>query len=306
LKTTKLTNFSAYGGSNYQLRTNEDSSTFHTEYNRLRAVTIFIPGKEIHLLKNPDRVQHLDKIDYKKMQKELKIVKSYFRKMKIKIIEIERNHSPPKNLCFTRDLFWMGPKGIIQARMGSEIRKKEENLFLKTVANQKLNFHFALKSPCLFEGADALWLDSQTIVIGIKNRTNKHTVSVFKKIFSDLKIFEVNLPKQVQHLLGLVQLIDKKKALLRYKIAPLSLKKILKKYNYNIINIDEIYEVTHLQAMNIVTIRPNTIIMPDDCPLTEKFYLNNEIYVDSKFNIQELRKAGGGLACAIGILKREN
>jgi N-dimethylarginine dimethylaminohydrolase len=306
LKTTKLTKFSAYGGNNFQVRKNENEevNTFHNEYKKLKSITLFIPGKEINNIKNPDRVQHLDKINYKKMRSEMKKIQNYFRKKKIEVIEIVRNQSPPLNLCFTRDLYWIGPKGIVQGRMGSEIRKAEEKLFLTTVALHELNFHCKLKPPSLFEGADALWLDTQNVLVGTKNRTNKSAFYELKKLFPEINFIEIILPKKVQHLLGMIQFIDKNKVLLRYKLAPTLLKKVLKKYHYNIINVDESYEVTHLQAMNVVTIKPNTIIMPADCPAMEKIYLKNKINIDSKFNIQELRKAGGGLACAIGILNR--
>jgi N-dimethylarginine dimethylaminohydrolase len=306
LKTTKLTKFSAYGGKNYQIRKNEKNNSFRSEYKKLKTVTIFVPGKEINQLENPDFFQHLDKIDYKKLQNELKVIISFFRQKKITVIEIERSKNPPLNLCFTRDLFWMGPRGIIQARMGSEIRKEEETLFLKTIVSHALNFHLSVKSPCLFEGADALWFDSNTVLLGTKNRTNNYTVKEFRKLFPELKIIEIILPKQVQHLLGMIQFLDKKKVLLRHKIAPVKLKNLLRKNKFQIINIDETFEVTHLQAMNVVTIKPNSIIMPVDCPNIEKIYRENKIRIVAKFKIQELRKAGGGIACAIGILDRGN
>ena len=57
--------------------------------------------------------------------------------------------------------------------------------------------------------------------------------------------------------------------------------------------------------MNIVTVAPRRVLMPDDCPKTKEFYEKNGIQVAGLLNIPELRHGGGGLACATGILERK-
>lgn len=104
----------------------------------------------------------------------------------------------------------------------------------------------------------------------------------------------------------MMNIIDKKKVLLRHQIAPKKLINLLTKYKFNLIKIDEIREVVELQGMNVVAISPNKIIMPDDCPILEEIYKKNDIIIVQKFKINELRNAAGGLACMVGILKRLN
>ena len=306
MKTINLKNFSAYGGKKFKARKVEHFNHFRTEFGKLKSITIFIPGKEIHKLSNPNNYQHIAQINSDELKKEFISLKKYFIKNKINALILDRPKLKLQNYFFTRDLFWSGPSGLIVSRMGSEIRKNEETTFLKWAIKNNLNLHLKMQSPCLLEGADILWASSSTLLIGTNNRTNNETFELMKNLFPEINVINIKLPKQVQHLLGMVQIVDKNKVLLRHQIAPITLLRVLKKLKYQIIKVDESYEVTHLQAMNIVTIKPNTIIMPDDCPNSENIYLKNHIRVDAKFKIKELRKAGGGIACAIGILERES
>ena len=304
----KLKSLSAYGGKGFSLRTNEIYPHFTSEFQKLKRVVLYIPGSEIHNIANPNAVQHLERINSKVLASEIKAVAQFFKKNKIEVVEIKKikNQKPPVNLCFARDLFWSSPKGIIISRMGSLIRATEEPFILRTLldAHEKIFSH--MSSPCLFEGADILWLTPKDLLIGINNRTNLDTAHFLKTNFSELQIHITKLPKNVQHLLGMVQIIDSKKVMLRKKIASKSLISLLQKLKFHIIPIEETYEVTHLQAMNIVTIAPNKIIMPDDCPETEAIYLEHKINIVKKFKITELRKAAGGLACLTGILQRKS
>jgi hypothetical protein len=74
----KITTFAAFHGSGWKKRTASSleekkegvywsSWQTNSEYNQLKAVLLFSPEKEISNLKNPNRVQHLKKIDSSKI-----------------------------------------------------------------------------------------------------------------------------------------------------------------------------------------------------------------------------------------------
>jgi N-dimethylarginine dimethylaminohydrolase len=302
----KEKNKSAYGGNGFIKRKNNPLKFIGTEFGRLKAVVFYIPGKEIHQIKKPNTVQHLESIDSKNLSIEIKTIKKFFKKKNIQTITIKRINklSTPPNLCFVRDLFWNGPKGVIISRMGSETRSNEEKYITQTCIEHDIKIHHFVSSPSTFEGADLLWLDSKTLLLGLNNRTNRDALNELRALFPDITIHEIKLPKEVQHLLGLMQIVANKKVLVRNQIAPIQLISLLKKNKFNIISISESNEVRFKQAMNIVTLAPNQIIMPNDCPETEEFFKMNKINIIKKFKIVELRKAAGGLACLTGILKR--
>ncbi|MDD4973260.1 MAG: arginine deiminase family protein [Bacteriovorax sp.] len=297
---------SAYGGPGFIKRKQEPIVINRSEFGKLVSVIIFIPGKEIHQISQPSQVQHLSVINYKVLQNEIKEIKKFFIKNKIQVLEMNsiKKFTSPPNLIFARDLFWNGPKGIILSRMGSMIRASEEKYILKCIIDNNQHLHHVVGSPSTFEGADLLWLTSKELLLGLNNRTNKSALNELQQLLPDIKIHAIPLPKNIQHLLGLIQIIAPQKALIRSQIAPKVLLQILEARKFKLIDIPEIDEVTKLQGMNIVTISPNQIIMPNDCPELQTIYQDNKIKVIKTFKVSELRKAAGGIACATGILKR--
>ncbi len=295
---------SAYGGKGFIRRIPEKWINSKNEYGQLKKVILYIPGREIHNLKNPDKVQHLLPIDSKKLKNEILAIQKFFEASNIEVLKITNDKNNPPNLCFCRDLFWSSPDGVVLSRMGSEVRKPEEKHIAKTIFENNIPFMFKVFSPNIFEGADLLWINSKTVLVGINNRTSLNSIKILKALFPDLTFIKIPLPINVQHLLGMVQFIGPKKVLLRSEISPKKLKLLLMSNKYKIIQIPESDEVTKKLGMNIVTINPNEIIMPDDCPELERIYIKSKIKVLKKFRINELRKAAGGLACLTGILQR--
>lgn len=298
---------SAYGGAGFIKRKNSSSTGFRTEFGKLRAVMLYLPGAEVHQLDEPNKFQQLSKIDCKILKKEITTLKTFYKSSGIEVIELKAIKKQPisPNLMFARDLFWVGPEGLILSRMGSMTRASEEQVVLKCVVDHQILLHHLMQSPSTFEGADLLWLSSNELLLGINNRTNQSALKDLQRLFPKLTIIGIPLPKKVQHLLGLLQVIAPKKVLIRSQIAPASLIKYLKRRHFTQVEIPETEEVTVKQGMNIVTLAPNTIIMPDDCPELEALYQKHKIKILKTFKIKELRKAAGGIACLTGILKRD-
>jgi N-dimethylarginine dimethylaminohydrolase len=164
-----------------------------------------------------------------------------------------------------------------------------------------------ITSTGLLEGADVLWLDPETLICGLGDRTNRdgflQVCAVLKQ--QGVETLTTRLPAGIQHLLGILQIIDKRLALVRTDIAPKRLLNILREKKFSIIKVAETEEVQVRQGMNVVTIKPRTIIMPANCPGLKRLYLASGITVAAEIEIGQLLNGGGGLACATGILARE-
>jgi N-dimethylarginine dimethylaminohydrolase len=91
----------------------------------------------------------------------------------------------------------------------------------------------------------------------------------------------------------------------RTEIAPKRLLNILREKKFSIIEVPETEEVKIWQGMNVVTIKPRTIIMPANCPRLKRLYSASGITVVAEIEIDQLLNGAGGLACATGILARE-
>ena len=284
----------------------------NSEFRPIQAVLLHKPGHEIADVSNPVEIQHIKKINSEIIKKEyLNIIKVY-KNLNIRVFLID----PQKfgkgdnqylyNMMYTRDLIFMTPKGAIICQMAGCVRKDEVRYAQRTLKKIGVPVLAAVKSPATCEGADILWLSEESVIIGVGNRTNIHGLNKLRKILKsqNVKTISVSIPHNIQHLLGILQLIDKDLALIRGDVADAEIKTILSNEKINTIYIPESEEVMYRQAMNIVTIAPREILMPTHCPQTKKIYQDNGIKVIAEIPISQLINGGGGLACATSILSR--
>ncbi|MBC7539730.1 MAG: hypothetical protein H7281_12980 [Bacteriovorax sp.] len=281
----------------------------NSEYKQLKAVLLFAPGKEIHNISDSNKILHIKKINSKKIKLEFLKIKKAFEKEGVLVFQINPGFfadPPPPNLMYVRDLFWNGIEGAVISRMGSQVRIGEEKYAAATLSMLSIPIIGSIHQKALFEGADLLWLNHKTLLCGVGNRTNLLALKQLEDILKceRIKIVPISLPKNVQHLLGILQIVDRKKALIRTSLAPKKLISLLKKEKFELIEIPESHEVVNLQGMNIVTIRPNEIFMPCECPELKKIYSTNHIKVLAELDIEQILCGAGGLACATGILSR--
>jgi N-dimethylarginine dimethylaminohydrolase len=190
--------------------------------------------------------------------------------------------------------------------MASRVRAGEEKHASRALAELGVPINRTISGRGLFEGADALWLDPKTVVCGVGGRTNAEG---FAQLRAALKIqgvetVSVPLPRGVQHLLGLLQIVDARLALLRTGLAPKSLVGLLAARRFSVVPVPESGETTEGQGMNVVTVAPRRIVMPGDCPALKRAYAAAGVTVAAEVEIIQLRRGAGGLACAAGILSR--
>jgi N-dimethylarginine dimethylaminohydrolase len=284
----------------------------NTEFRPLQAVLLYKPGPEIAEAENPSSIQHLKKIDAAIMEKEYLHIIRILQTFHVQVFFIDHqrlqdtNSQYVYNLMYTRDLIFMTPWGAVICQMAGEVRRDEVRYAQRTLDQIGVPVLAAIQKPATCEGADVLWLRENCVIVGVGNRTNTQGLTQLQEILKPQKIqiIPVPLPPHIQHLLGILQLIDRDLALLRSDLADAKIKNILHDQKIRVIDIVENEEITHRQAMNIVTLAPRKILMPTNCPQTKKIYLNHGINVAAEIPISQLINGAGGLACATSILSR--
>lgn len=311
---------SAYQGRGWKPRTADmavelaraGAPRVNSEYKRLKAVLLCCPGREMADIKDPNAVQHLAKINPLKIRREYRELAAAFRKCGVAVRTMKTDFpgggkKPDKyNLMYVRDLFLNTMEGAVVARMASAVRAGEEKFAAFALSRLDIPIVRTIAGKGLFEGADALWLDERTVLCGTGNRTNAEGFVQLRQTLAlqGVDVLKTGLPGGVQHLLGLLQIVDRKLALLRAGIAPARLKSVLKRKNFTVIPAPETDEVRLRQGMNIVTVAPRRILMPSGCPGLKALYLKAGLSVEAEVEISQLLNGAGGLACATGILER--
>jgi N-dimethylarginine dimethylaminohydrolase len=282
----------------------------NSEYKRLRAVLLYCPGPEMRRVRDPNAVQHIAKIDPAAAKREYSALAAAFRRSGVAVQMMRplfERGAEKFNLMYVRDLFVNTPEGAVAARMASEVRAGEELYAVAALAGLGVPVVKSVSGSGLFEGADALWLDGRTMLCGVGNRTNGEGLRQLRAVMSaqGVKVHAVRMPGGVQHLLGLLQIVDRRLALLRSEKAPPALAALLKKKGFKIVPVPEGPEVSPGQGMNVVAVAPRRVIMPAGRPGLEKLYRAAGISVAAEVEISQLINGAGGIACATGILSRD-
>lgn len=310
---------SAYHNGSWQYRTDSHKDEckknsawnfrgYNCEFAPLRKVVVFDPQSQPLEISDPEAVQHLRPMDWDKFYKESQNLKSFFtsQNIDVELLRADDFSNPPPNIMFARDHFLMTPWGAILSRMASPIRRGEEKWAQLTLARAGVPILGFIHGNGLFEGADALWLNPQMLLLGVGNRTNNEAALQIQNILEvyGVQVALIPLPKTVQHLLGLMQFVSEETALVRTDILDAAILKKLQSHFPHCISIRETSEVTHRQGMNVVCLRPNTIVMPTNCPELKSIYTREGIDVAAEIEISQYLNAAGGIACSVGIISR--
>lgn len=316
---TALGNFSAYHGGSWSPRRLSHEEEYEkaeywpakgvdSEYAPLRELLLYETPERPPAIRDPEKVQFLAPVDWKKLRRETRRLKSAFEKngVRVRLLRSGAFPSPLPNLLFVRDHFFLTPYGAVLGRMASSVRAGEEKWAQLSLAEAGIPILHAIRGNGTFEGADALWIRPDLVLVGVGNRTNASGYRQLKNLLADFGIscISVKLPKKVQHLLGLLQIVAPRSALLRASIADPKVLRILKRHSYKILEIGETDEVTRRQGMNIVALAPNRVIMASGCPELKAAFRKFGIRIAAEVPITQYIHAAGGIACAGGILSR--
>lgn len=213
---------------------------------------------------------------------------------------------PWHNLVFARDLFLMTHQGAVVARMGGAVRAGEERHAARTLASLDVPVLRTVSDDGTFEGADALWARPDTLLVGLGRRTNAVGARQLAECLapSGVRVIPVRLPRNVQHLLGILQFVDRDLVVLRGTLVDGPLRRVLADLGYSMVELDEDAEVARGQAMNFVTVAARAVVLAEDAHRSRQRLERAGLTVAALARVDVLRKAAGGLACATGILSR--
>ncbi len=278
-----------------------------SEYRPLREVLLAPPDPAWPPVENPNTVQHIDTVDFRALREQFAKLAAAYESLGVAVHLMPPPDPPEYNLMFARDLFMMTPEGAVLSRMASTVRAGEERHAARAIARLDIPILRTIGGRGTAEGADLLWAAPDLVLVGTGNRTNADGCRQVTECLRDLGVrtIEVPLPRQVQHLLGMVQIVDRDLVLVRHQIATPSTMELLRELGFTVVTVDESEEITRDQAMNVVVVAPRAVVLPTGVPHTRTHLTKAGIDVAAEVDISELRKAAGGIACATGIVSRE-
>lgn len=304
----------AYGGANWSPRTQPHrqeigsqwkSCGITNEWGRLKAVLLHEPGSEWDQISDPEALQMLDAPNLATARSQHSKIARVYGNAGINVSYVQPAQTPPPNQIFCADLFFMTPEGAILARPASTVRAGEERWIARRLANLGVPIVRTLRGQAVFEGADALWVDPETVLIGKGLRTNREGAGQVSEALEKMGVqaFTVDMPIGVMHLMGILRFFDQNLAIAWPNRLAWSAVELLRDRGYQVVFVPDEAEALQTSAFNFVTLGPKEILMASGNPISQAYYESLGVHCHT-VEIDELAKAAGGIGCLTGILER--
>ncbi len=314
MSTTEPFEAAAYGGAGWSPRTKNTlqeigtiwaSCGIQSEYGPLRSVLLHEPGKELNASDNPNDMQMIDRLDVKRAQHQHKAMAQAYEKAGVNIHYVKPDTPATPNQMFCADLFFMTPEGAVLARPASTVRAGEERWVARRLTEIGIPIIRSIRGHGTFEGADAMWLDNKTVIIGCGFRTNDEGADQLESILSEMHVDLIRIDMSVgaMHLMGMLRIVANDLAIAWPKRFVHRGAKALLDRGYRIAWLPDLAEVEQRKAFNIVTLAPRKILMPAGCPVTQAFYEEQGVECIT-VEVDELVKAAGAIGCLSGVIDR--
>jgi len=275
------------------------------EWSPLKAVLLHRPGQEVTASADPDAVQMLEPLNLEVAQAQHDALAHAYKEAGVAVHYVEPETRPLPNQMFVADLMFMTPEGAILARPASTVRAGEERQVARRLADLGIPILRSVRGIGTFEGADAMWLNPQTVILGRGLRTNDDGAAQVTSTLNEMgvDVIQVDLPFGTMHLMGMLRIIDRDLAVAWPRRLAHRGVEALRANGYQIAFIPDEAEATHNNALNFVTLGPREILMAAGNPATQTF-LQDLGAICHTVAVDELRKAAGAIGCLTGILKR--
>ena len=276
------------------------------EWARLRAVLLSPPGPALAAAGNEaDRNQLLAPVDPARAAEEHAAMAAAYRAERVEVLEVAPSATHP-NQMFCADLFVMTPEGAILARPASTVRAGEEVAVAARLAAARVPILAMLRGQATFEGADLMWLDARTAIVGRGLRTNEAAIRQISALLAAIGVetLAVDMPFGTMHLMGMLRILDRDLAIAWPRRTPHAAVMALRERGYRVAFLPALGEAERNKALNVVTLGPRRILMPGGNPEARGFYeaLGVEVI---ETPMGELKKAAGAVGCLTGVVARE-
>jgi len=192
--------------------------------------------------------------------------------------------------------------GAIILSMGKPQRRGEEAAMARRFESLGIPLLYTLQGEARAEGGDLLWLDHETLAVGIGFRTNAEGLHQLREVLSGIgvSVIPVELPyytgpEACLHLLSLISIVDDHLAVVYPPLLSVPFWQELERRNFRLIEVPEAEFAT--MGPNVLALAPGRCIMLEGNPITQSrleaagckvtAYRGNEISL----------KAEGGATC---------
>ena len=208
---------------------------------------------------------------------------------------------------YVYDPVLVGSQGAVLLRPGKEGRRGEPSAIAESLADAGVPIAGELAEPVIAEGGDTVWLDEETLLVGIGYRTSPAAVPALADVFQGVDVIAFDLPHwngrgEVLHLMSFISPLDRDLALVYPRLAPVRLLEVLADRGIEIVEVpDEEFET---QGPNVLALGPRRALALDGNPETRRRMERAGVDVVVYRGDEISRKGDGGPTCLTRPLLR--
>jgi dimethylargininase len=217
-------------------------------------------------------------------------------------------HDPGNpDAIYVYDPVLVGSAGAVLLRPGKEGRRSEPAAIASSLTDAGVPIAAELDEPAVAEGGDTVWLDAQTLLVGIGYRTNQAAVAALADAFPGVDVIAFDLPHwngrgEVMHLMSFISPLAGDLALVYPRIAPVRLLELLAERDIEVVEVpDEEFES---QGPNVLALGPRHALALDGNPETRRRLERAGVDVVVYRGEEISRKGDGGPTCLTRPLLR--
>ena len=279
-----------------------------SECGRLHAVMLRRPGPELDEIADFDAVQMRSDLVPDLARAQHDALADAYRAHGVEVYCVERGRPDKPNSIFVRDLMLMTPEGAIVSRPASTVRAGEERLVADALARIGVPILMSVHGRGTFEGADVIWVDRELCFLAEGLRTNAEGADQVERILREIGVRDVvriGLPYGAMHLDGLVNILDRDLAVVWPRRTPYKVVRTLQERGFRLIAVEDEREAQECLPMNFVALAPGVVLVPAAGHSMRAAYEAAGVTCHT-VDVSELIKAGGGIHCMTGFLKRDD
>jgi dimethylargininase len=222
------------------------------------------------------------------------------------VVVSEHDRGNP-DAIYVYDPVLVGSQGAVLLRPGKEGRRGEPSAIAESLADADVPIAAELRAPVIAEGGDTVWLDEETLLVGIGYRTSPAAVPALASVFPGVDVIAFDLPHwtgrgEVLHLMSFISPLDRDLALVYLRLAPVRLLELLAERGIEIVEVpDEEFET---QGPNVLALGPRHALALDGNPDTRRRMERAGVDVVVYRGDEISRKGDGGPTCLTRPLLR--
>jgi dimethylargininase len=222
-------------------------------------------------------------------------------------VVVSRHDPGNPDALYPYDPVLVGAAGAVLLRPGKTGRRGEPAAVAPELEAAGVPVAATIAEPALAEGGDTLWLDDETLLVGVGYRTNEEALAALRQAFPgvDLRAFDLphwNGDGEVLHLLSLISPLDRDLALVYPRLAPVRLLRLLAVRGIRVVEVpDDEFET---QGPNVLALGPRRALALDGNPETRRRMERAGVDVLVYRGDEISRKGDGGPTCLTRPLLR--